>query len=85
MARWVRALALAATGHYRRAWSTLESIGKMGQGEVVFWNARVPNSYGAILYDLCLPEQALERDLESLDTAQSSIWRSARRRLFRAV
>jgi tetratricopeptide (TPR) repeat protein len=67
MARWVRALALAARGRYREAWAALDSIARIGSGEETFWHARVPNTYGAILADVGQYERALERDLESLE------------------
>src|SRR5262249_36921888 len=70
MARWTRALALAARGRYRDAWLMLESIATVGRGEETFWHARVPNTYGSILAEVCLYERALERDLESLEVAR---------------
>jgi DNA-binding SARP family transcriptional activator len=70
MTRWVRALALNDCGRYREAWSALESIAQIGHGEETFWHARVPNTYGAILADVCLYERALERDLESLEVVR---------------
>ncbi len=73
MSRWVRALSCAALGRYQDSWSALDSIGRIGHGEEVFWHARVPNTYGSILSDLCLYEQALERDTESLEAARSSV------------
>jgi DNA-binding SARP family transcriptional activator/tetratricopeptide (TPR) repeat protein len=72
MARWVAALALAALGRFHEAWVRLDSIAEIGAGEEAFWHARVPNTYGALLADLCLPERALERDLESLGVARTS-------------
>lgn len=73
MSRWIRALSCAALGRYQESWSALDSIGRIGHGEEVFWHARVPNTYGSILSDLCLYERALDRDTESLDAARSSV------------
>jgi DNA-binding SARP family transcriptional activator/tetratricopeptide (TPR) repeat protein len=70
MARWVRGMALAALGRYRDALSALDSIAEVGRGEETFWSARVPNTYGAVLADICQYERALERDLESLEVAR---------------
>jgi tetratricopeptide (TPR) repeat protein len=67
MARWIRALSLAARGRYREAWAALDSIARIGSGEETFWHARVPNTYGAILAEIGQYERALERDLESLE------------------
>ncbi len=78
MSRWVRALSCAALGRYQEAWSALDSIGAIGHGEEVFWHARVPNTYGSILAELCLFEQALERNCESLDVARSSVLKVVR-------
>lgn len=78
MSRWVRALSCAALGRYRDAWLALDSIGTIGHGEEVFWHARVPNTYGSILAELCLYEQAMERDCESLDVARSSVLKVVR-------
>lgn len=73
MSRWVRALSCAAIGLYQDAWLALDSIGQIGHGEEVFWHAKVPNTYGSILADICLYSEALERDCESLDIARSSV------------
>ena len=73
MSRWVRALSCAAIGRYQDSWLALDSIGQIGHGEEVFWHAKVPNTYGSILADICLYSQALERDCESLDVARSSV------------
>ncbi|HEU0029860.1 MAG TPA: AAA family ATPase [Kofleriaceae bacterium] len=78
MARWVRAMALVGLGRYRDAWTTLDSIATIGRGEETFWHARVPNTYGAILAEACLYERALERDLESLESARKSAARPVR-------
>jgi tetratricopeptide (TPR) repeat protein len=72
MARWVRALALSALGRYRQAWHALDTIAEVGRGEEVFWHARVPNTYGAILSEVCLFGRALDRDQQSLEVARSS-------------
>ena len=39
-------------------------------GDESVWQARVPNTYGAFLADLCLHERAMERDLEALEIAR---------------
>ncbi len=78
MTRWARALSCAAVGRYQDAWSALDSIGRIGHGEEVFWHARVPNTYGSILSDLCLYEPALDRDRESLEAARSSVLKVVR-------
>ena len=78
MSRWVRALSCAALGRYWDAWLALDAIGTIGHGEEVFWHARVPNTYGSILTELCLYEQALERNCESLDVARSSVLKVVR-------
>ena len=70
MARWIRALSLAARGQTSEAWRTLDSIADVGYGEESFWRARVPNTYGSFLADLGLWDRALERDLESLENAR---------------
>lgn len=78
MSRWVRSLALTAVGRYREAWAALNSVAAIGCGEETFWHARVPNTYGAILAELCLYDRALERDLESLEVARKILARPVR-------
>jgi DNA-binding SARP family transcriptional activator len=70
MAHWVRALALAGRARYREAWASLDAIATIGHGEETFWHARVPNTYGFLLADVCLYQRALERDLESFERAR---------------
>lgn len=72
VARWVRALACTALGRARDAWIALDACAAVGRGEEVFWHARIPNTYGSILADVCLYRAALDRDLESLDAAGRS-------------
>lgn len=67
VARWVRALACLALGRGPDAWVALDACAVVGRGEEVFWHARIPNTYGSILADLCLYGPALERDFESLE------------------
>jgi DNA-binding SARP family transcriptional activator len=71
-ARWIRALAHLALGRSRDALVALDACAAVGRGEEVFWHARIPNTYGSILADLCLYEPALERDLESLEAVGSA-------------
>lgn len=78
MARWVRALACLSLARHAEAWAALDSIGKVGRGEETFWHARVPNTYGAILADVCLYDRALERDLEGLEVARRLVARPVR-------
>jgi len=78
MTRWARALSSAALSRYHDAWLALDSIGEIGHGEEVFWHARVPNTYGSILSDLCLYRRALDRDTESLEVARSSVLKVVR-------
>lgn len=78
MARWVRALSLAARARYREARAMLDSIASIGRAEETFWHARVPNTYGAILADTCQYERALERDLESLERVRHDAARPVR-------
>lgn len=66
-ARWIRALACLALGRSHDAMVALDACAAVGRGEEVFWHARIPNTYGSILADLCLYGPALERDLESLE------------------
>jgi tetratricopeptide (TPR) repeat protein len=72
MARWVRGLSLSALGRYQEAWRALDTIGEIGRGEEVFWHARVPNTYGAILSEVCLYARALDRDQQSLELARGA-------------
>lgn len=78
MARWIRGLSLAALGRGREAWRSLDSIAEIGKGEEIFWHARVPNTYGSILADVCLYDRALDRNLQSLEATRRSSLRPVR-------
>ena len=70
-ARWVTALIHLDLGHHQLAWETLVAIEGIGLGEEVPFRSRVPNTYGAILADLAIFDEALDRDLCSVELARS--------------